>query len=252
MTAGADPGLRTPPHIIRCGVVDSTQAVAFALAERGAPDRTVVVADSQLAGRGRQGRPWRDEPGASLLLSLLARPRLAPAQWPLLSLATGVAVARSLHRVAGIAPRLKWPNDVLVDGRKVCGILLESRSGPPPTVVIGVGINLLQGRFPAELEGRATSILLASGRRVERECLLMVFLEEFDDWHTRLEREGFAPVREAWKGHSATLGRRVVGKGVSGQAVDLDEHGALVIDDGARRYRMIAGELEEAIDAARR
>lgn len=238
---------------MRLGVVDSTQTVAFALAEQGAGDGSVVVAESQRAGRGRQGRPWRDEPGASLLCSLLIRPHLAPPQWPLLSLVAGVAVARAVEREAGIAARLKWPNDVVVDGRKLAGILLESRFTTPPVVVIGIGINVGQERFPIELESRATSVRLATGRRVDREALLQAVLEEFHAWRDRLEREGFAAVREAWKALSATLGAHVRVEGVAGRAVDLDADGALVIDDGRQRHRLVAGELtQEAPGAARR
>jgi len=115
------------PAIIRLGRVTSTQAVAWALAGEGAPDGTVVVADTQTAGRGRHGRTWLDEPGASLLASYLMRPRLDPARLPTLSLAAAVAVAETLEGVTGLHPRLKWPNDVLVRGRKIAGILLESR-----------------------------------------------------------------------------------------------------------------------------
>ncbi len=246
MTAGADAPYRGRPEIIRLGVVDSTQAVAFALAERGAADGTVVVADSQRVGRGRESRRWHDEPGASLLCSILTRPHLLPPQWPLLSLMSGVAVAHALRRHAGVAARLKWPNDVLVDGRKLAGILLESRFASPPAVVIGIGINVGQERFPDDLQGRATSIRLVTGRLADREALLPVLLEELTAWRDRLERDGFAPVREAWKALSATLGRDVHSDEVSGRAVDLDVDGVLVIDDGQRRHRLVAGELLEA------
>jgi BirA family biotin operon repressor/biotin-[acetyl-CoA-carboxylase] ligase len=235
------------------GVVDSTQTIAFALAERGAADRTVVVADSQRAGRGRHGRPWHDEPGASLLCSILIRPRLPRPQWPLLSLVAGVAVARALRRETGIDARLKWPNDVVVDGRKLAGILLESRFTAAPAVVIGIGINVGQREFPLELAASATSVRLVAGRSVDREAILAAVLEELDAWRDRLEQEGFAPVREAWKAMSATLGGAVRADGVTGRAVDLDADGALVIDDGGQRHRVVAGELiEEAAGAPRR
>ena len=240
------------PEIVRLGVVDSTQDVALALAEAGAVDGTVVVANSQRAGRGRQGRPWRDEPGASLLCSILIRPRLAPLRWPLLSLVAGVAVAHALERATGVAARLKWPNDVVVDGRKLAGILLESRVTAPPTVVVGIGINVAQARFPAELAVTATSVRLVTGRRVDREALLGAVLEEFDAWRGQLERDGFARIRDAWKARSVTLGTAVRVAGVTGRAVDLDEDGALVVDEGPRRHRVVAGELaERATPAAR-
>lgn len=128
------------PPIVRLGIVDSTQTAAWQLAERGAADGTVVVADHQLAGRGRRGRSWHDEPGASLLFSIVVRPRLPVERVPMLSLAAGVAVAEALAEQAGLATRLKWPNDVLVHGRKIAGILLESRMTGTPGAVESAGI----------------------------------------------------------------------------------------------------------------
>jgi BirA family biotin operon repressor/biotin-[acetyl-CoA-carboxylase] ligase len=245
--------------IVRLGRVESTQSVAFALAAAGAADGTAVVADSQAAGRGRRGRPWLDEPGASLLASIVLRPRLEPARLPGLSLAAGVALAEALTRTAGVTPRLKWPNDVLINGRKVAGILLESRleAGPPVsqsraglaaavTTVLGVGVNLSQRLFPAELGGRATSIWLVTGRRVDRDSLLAAFLDALGDWRRRLERDGFAPVRDRWRRLADTLGRTVSVDGVTGRAVDVDGSGALVVDDAEGRRRLVfAGDVGE-------
>jgi len=232
--------------------VDSTQDAAFALAEAGAADGSAVVADSQRAGRGRQGRPWHDEPGANLLCSVLVRPRLAPGQWPLLSLAAGVAVARALERAAGVAARLKWPNDLVSGGRKLAGILVESRTTAAAAVVVGIGINVAQERFPVDLEASATSVQLITGRPVDREVLLGMLLEEFAGWRRRLECDGLGPIREAWVERSATLGTVVRVGGVRGRAVDLDADGALVIDDGERRHRVVAGELVEEPERAAR
>jgi BirA family biotin operon repressor/biotin-[acetyl-CoA-carboxylase] ligase len=115
-------------EIVRLDTVDSTQSVAVALAERGAADRTVVVADQQLAGRGRRGRAWQAPAGTSLLASILVRPRLPQALLPTFSPTTAVATAEALRRLAPVAARVKWPNDVLIGGKKIAGILLESRS----------------------------------------------------------------------------------------------------------------------------
>ena len=117
-----------PASIVRLDTVDSTQSVAFGLAEHGAADRTVVVADQQLAGRGRRGRIWRAPAGTSLLASIIVRPRLPQALLPTFSPMTAVATAEALRRVAPVAARVKWPNDVLVGGKKIAGILLESRA----------------------------------------------------------------------------------------------------------------------------
>ncbi|MBI4635203.1 MAG: biotin--[acetyl-CoA-carboxylase] ligase [Candidatus Rokubacteria bacterium] len=229
--------------MVRLGVVDSTQTVVWALAERGARDRTVVVADLQTAGRGRRGRSWDAASGTSLLASILVWPRLASRCLPTLSLATAVAVAGALARVAEVRPRLKWPNDVLVGGRKIGGILLESRIADAPVVAVGIGINLSQRRFPPSLDGRATSVVLEAGRAVDRDAVLSVVLEEFDHWRGRLERDGFAPVRERWLALADTIGRRVAVDGRCGVAVDVDGEGALVLHDGSLVHRVVAGAI---------
>ena len=236
---------KAEPAIVRLDQVDSTQTIAFALAERGATDRTVVVADQQAAGRGRRGRVWQAPARTSLLASILVRSRLPQALLATLSPTTAVATAEALRRVAPLEPRLKWPNDVLVGGRKIAGILLESRAvaSAEPVLVIGVGINLGQREFPPELAGRATSVLLETGHAVDRETMLAALLEEFDAWRARLEGEGFGPVRERWKSLSDTIGRHVTVDGVSGTATDLDGDGALLIDVGDEVRRVIAGEI---------
>jgi BirA family transcriptional regulator, biotin operon repressor / biotin---[acetyl-CoA-carboxylase] ligase len=230
--------------LVRLGRVESTQTVAFALAADGAADRTVVVAEAQTAGRGRHGRLWLDEPGASLLTSIILRPRLPPARLPTLSLTAGVAVVEALERVTGLKPRLKWPNDVLVDGRKLAGILLESRIDPSPLVVLGIGVNLAQRVFPPDLAERATSVRLATGRRVDADALLTALLESLDAWRARLETDGWAPIRERWCALTETLGRRVSIDGVQGIAVDVDEDGALIVAEGDVRRRVVAGEVD--------
>jgi len=237
------PGGSATGVIVRLDTVDSTQSVAFALAERGAADRTVVVADQQLAGRGRRGRTSRAPAGTSLLASIVVRPRLPQSLLSTLSLTTAVAVAEALRRVAKVDARLKWPNDVLVAGKKVAGILLESRmsGGSSVVTIIGVGINLGQREFPPDLAEGATSIALETGQAPSRESVLAALLEEFDAWRARLEGEGFGPVREAWRRLSDTLGRRVTVDTVTGLAADLDTDGALLIDVAGTLTRVLAG-----------
>jgi BirA family biotin operon repressor/biotin-[acetyl-CoA-carboxylase] ligase len=242
-------------RVVRLESVDSTQASAFDLAADGAEDRTVVVADYQAAGRGRRGRTWEASPGQGLLATILVRPRLAHAQWPAYSLATAVAVAEALARSAALAARLKWPNDVLIRGRKIAGILLESRIAAGSTtaaVAIGIGVNLGQRAFPAALAARATSVAIEAGRVVSRDAMLATLLDAFDEWRARLEGEGMAAVRARWLALADTIGRRVSIDGVSGVAVDLDPDGALVLADGPRRHRVVAGEVAEEADHAAR
>ena len=238
--------------IVHLPRVDSTQGTIFDLAGQGASDRTVVVADYQAAGRGRRGRAWDAPAGTSLLTSILVRPRATPERWGGYSLVSALAVADALACVAGLGARLKWPNDVLVGGRKIAGILLESRmpaAGGPGTagavgvIAVGIGVNLGQRAFPAGLAARATSVLLETGKMVERDAALAALLEAFDGWRAQLERDGLAPVRARWLALADTIGRRVSVDGVTGVAVDLDADGALVLEVGGRRHRVVAGEL---------
>lgn len=240
-----DPPSRAIPTVIRLRAVDSTQRVAFELAESGAPDRTVVVADTQTAGRGRRGRTWHDGPGDSLLTSIVVRPRSSVRDLPKLSLATAVAVAEAIGEMTDLAVRLKWPNDVLMNGRKLAGILLESRIIAEPIVVVGIGINLRQRTFPAALAATATSVHLEGGTAIDREALLEALLAAFDAWRERLEAHGFAPVRARWLELAETIGRSVTVGDRAGVAVDLDREGALVLRHAHGMHHVGAGELAE-------
>jgi BirA family biotin operon repressor/biotin-[acetyl-CoA-carboxylase] ligase len=221
------------------GVVDSTQRYAAGLADSEAVDGTVVTAETQTAGRGRRGRVWRDAPGASVLMSVILRTTLPPARLPTLSLAAGVAVAESLGAVAGIDARLKWPNDVLVHGRKIAGVLLE-RHGE--AVILGIGINVTRDAVPAELAAQATSIE-AEGARADRDAIVAAVAEAAARWRTRLETDGFDPVRARWTALAAMLGGRVTADGVAGTALGLDEDGALLIETASGPTRVLAGDV---------
>jgi BirA family transcriptional regulator, biotin operon repressor / biotin---[acetyl-CoA-carboxylase] ligase len=238
------------PTIVRLPAVDSTQAIVFALAADGAADGTTVVADYQREGRGRAGRLWHAPPGTALLASVLIRPSLTPRELPLYSFAAAIATAETIERVGGIAARLKWPNDVLVSGKKIAGILLEAKTTPPrdAVIAIGVGVNVSQTSFPSPLDERATSLAIESTRTITIDDTLTTLLDRLASWRARLERDGFTPIRTRWLALAETIGRRVEIEGVGGVAIDLAEDGALVIDDGGVRRRVVAGE----IDAARR
>ncbi|MBM3219848.1 MAG: biotin--[acetyl-CoA-carboxylase] ligase [Candidatus Rokubacteria bacterium] len=243
--AAAQPPLELP-EIIRLESVDSTQRHARELADDGAVDGTVVTAETQTAGRGRRGRVWKDVPGASVLMSVILRTSLPAARVATLSIAAGVAVAEALREVAGIDARLKWPNDVLVDGRKVAGVLLE-RHGD--VVILGIGINVTRDAVPPDIDAHATSI--ARARRdasVDREAVLLAVVDSVARWRGMLEREGFEPVRTRWTALAAMLGRRVTVDGVAGIARGLDVDGALLIESekpSADREvtRVVAGDV---------
>ena len=163
--------------------LDSTNDLAKELAAQGAPEGTVVVAETQTGGRGRLGREWNSPPGVGLYVSLVLRPMLPPMELPQITLTTAVAVVRAVRRVTGVAPGIKWPNDLLLNGKKLGGILteMETESDRIRHVVVGLGLNVNNPAFPPELAATATSLALATGRAFSRVQLLQAWLEEFEE-----------------------------------------------------------------------
>ncbi len=219
----------------------STQTLARAWAATGAPEGAVVLADHQTAGRGQHGRSWTAPRGTALLFSVVLRPRLPVARWPEIPLATGCAVAEGLETVAPVSARLKWPNDVLVGGRKLAGILAEGVAGTSPLVILGIGVNVSQrdSDWPPDLAATAGS-LASLGASVARETLLAAILVRLAGWYGVLLDEGFEPVRAAWR-RRGLLGLRIPLPDGEGTTVDLGPGGELVVrrDDG-RLARLIA------------
>lgn len=236
-------------RFLACRETESTNSVALALAALDAPEGSIVVADYQTAGRGRQRRAWVAPPGTSLLVSILLRPNCPPERVPQLSLVSGVAVREALA-LFGVETHLKWPNDLLLHGKKVGGILLEASSipGRDPIVVVGLGLNVHQERqdFPPDLRNRATSLAIESAHPIDRTDLLKLVLASLDRWYATYLRDGFAPVREAWLEGARGLGQRVRldGQAVAGRVVDLASDGSLILEvDGRRRVQVRAGEI---------
>lgn len=221
--------------------IDSTNSELLRRARLGAPEGTVVTADSQTAGRGRRGRRWYSPTGGGLWMSVLLRP---PRSLPLpggLSLAAGLACARAIRDCFGVAPELKWPNDLLVAGKKAGGILVEAGDGEEGSfAVIGIGINLAIARFPDEL--RDTAVSLAAAGAGAREDLRRGILDHLQELYLLVVSAGSpVPLMEEYRSISATLGRRVLVLTPSGdwagQALDVNSRGGLVVEgeDGVRR-----------------
>lgn len=255
---GARLGTRRLGHtLLARATVGSTNDEAWEAFAVGAPDGTVVVADVQTQGRGRAGRSWHTTPGRGLALSVLLRQGCDRRQLGLLPLAAGLAVARALETL-GARPALKWPNDVLLGGRKVCGVLCESRRQPAAAggtveaAVVGVGLNVSQGAadFPAELAGTATSLAL-EGIAADRERVAAAFLDALEPLWIELQEGSRARLLEAWSARAAFWGRPVAVRGpageVRGTALRLDGDGALVLarEDGSQAV-VLAGDLELA------
>lgn len=220
-------------------ILDSTNNRAKELADGGAPAGTLVLAEEQTGGRGRLGRSWVSPAGQGLYFSFVLRPSMLPRQVASLTLVTAVSVCQSIAEVTGLRAGIKWPNDLLVDGKKACGILTEMKGEIDRVhyVVVGVGINVNgdQEDFPQELRERITSLAQVVGRETPRLSLLVSFLQKFESWYEIFQVQGFLPVREAWKNLNVTLGEKVTvrsGREVfSGLALDLDDTGALVLQE---------------------
>ena len=228
----------------------STNDDARQLAHKGAPSGTVVLAERQSGGRGRMGREWQSAPGHALTFSYLLRPRLEDGNIPQLSLVAGLAVAKALDRCTGLATTIKWPNDILVKGRKVAGVLCEffprDALRAEDAVIIGIGINVSMRAedFSADIRQRATSLLLAGAEGVSRSVLLMAVIEELELQLQRYSAEGFSSILQDWRQRDATLGRRltwvdVKGTLVEGVSLGPDENGKLLVLDKAGVQREV-------------
>jgi BirA family transcriptional regulator, biotin operon repressor / biotin---[acetyl-CoA-carboxylase] ligase len=230
----------------------STNDVLKALARQGAPEGTVVLAEQQTRGRGRQGRTFASPAGVGIYLSVLVRPTIDLARLPQLTLMVAVATADAITDICGLSIHLKWPNDVEIDGRKVAGILTEAvlRAGESPVVIIGIGINVNTAleQLPAVLHDRVTSLALATGVPVSRHHLIARLLARCEERYHTLQHAGVASILERWRHYGRLLGRVVqfsqATETRTGRAVGLDDDGALVVQtsDGVHHH-LVAGEV---------
>jgi BirA family biotin operon repressor/biotin-[acetyl-CoA-carboxylase] ligase len=233
--------------------VDSTNRLARDLAILGAVEGTLVVAESQTGGRGRKGRNWFSPPGEGIYVSLVLRPRFKPAEAPKMTLLTGVALAETLIHTVPSRITIKWPNDVLLGGRKIAGILIEVSTDIDAIdyMIVGVGVNVNtpSDRFPADLRERATSLAAHIGHKVPRAEILGAFLDCFEQYYAMIDREGFAPVIRRWRELSDMVGRRVrvqdFDRSLQGTIDGIDDDGVLLIKTAdADIQRVIAGDVE--------
>jgi BirA family biotin operon repressor/biotin-[acetyl-CoA-carboxylase] ligase len=234
--------------------VDSTNTRALERATRGAPHGLVVIAEAQRAGRGRQGRAWFSPAGAGLYMSVLLRERAWAGALSLVTLAAGVATARGLSAATGLAPELKWPNDVVIGRpwRKIAGILAESVTAGAriDAVVVGIGVNLRKSAFPTEIADRATAVEMETDRVVEGTACVVEILAALARVTSDLSAGRGADVVRAFRALSATgLGGAPVrwtdATGPRrGVARDIDDTGALLVDSEGRRERLFSGEVQ--------
>jgi BirA family transcriptional regulator, biotin operon repressor / biotin---[acetyl-CoA-carboxylase] ligase len=233
---------------------DSTNTVAIRLGQEDEPHGALVIAEEQTAGRGRAGRSWLSEKTSGIYASVLLRPAISPMQAPLLTLLAGLAVRDAVAEHIGLTADIRWPNDLLLGGKKFCGILTEMHAEPDRVhyVVIGIGLNVNHTRLPAEIEKLGTSLQLESGRAQSRLELLIRLLRHLDRYYNQFVREGAAPllVRFALVS-SYAQGKRVrvttATETFTGTTAGLDSGGLLrVARDDGRVEPVIAGDVSEA------
>jgi len=232
--------------IIRLNVTESTNSVVLDAGRKGAVSGTVVVADTQTGGRGRLNRTWLSLPGMGLYFSIILRPRLAPEHLPKVTLAAGLALSKVVEAEYSLSPQIKWPNDLLLDGRKFGGILTETEpvagldSSYSTLVIVGVGLNLSkpEGGFPSDIKERATALSLHTSREISSEILLETCVAAVEKEVQRLEKGEFPEILQEWMQRDACKDKVLTwvtpqGKEVTGVSLGPDPDGSLRIKDQA-------------------
>lgn len=231
--------------------VQSTNNEAKQLAANDCPEGTIVVAETQNAGRGRLARGWFSPWGKGIWMSVVLRPHFSPQEAPKCTLMAAVALNKAIRQVSGIDCGIKWPNDILFQNRKLVGILTEMSAEMDAInyVVLGMGINVNVGKddFPEEIADIATSVALAAGRHIDRIELLTAVLTQLENIYLAIAADGFEGVLNEWRAQSVTLGQAVsvIGQNrkFSGIAVDIDNDGALLVKTGNNIERVVAGDV---------
>jgi len=247
------PNAKIGKRVIHLDSVGSTNEVAWKEAEKGAAEGLVVVAEEQTSGRGRLSRTWYSPKGLGVWMSLVLRPGVRPEKAPGLTLCASVAVANALRSLYPIRVSIKWPNDVMVRDKKLCGILTEMKAtgGKVGFVICGIGINANQTQddFPPGIREKATSILIATGKTADRAKILAATLEHFEKQYSSFCSEGIAPCLQEWRSMCPLFGKRVriKGRGEIQEGIfhDIDDNGAIVLrlDSGMHRS-FVAGDIE--------
>lgn len=235
----------------------STNDKAMQLVKEGCKEGTVVISHEQTKGRGRRGRDWSSKKGEGIYMSIVLRPELSPNQCPMLTLVAALAVTKVFLEMEGVEAKIKWPNDIVINGKKLCGILTEmSMNGMEmEAVIVGIGINVHQKAFQGELQEKATSLDLESGVYYPRELLQQEVLKEFENYYKRfLETGDFRLLQPEYESHLVNKGKQVVvldpkgkqegiAKGITtkGELIVETEKGEILVSNGEVSVRGIYG-----------
>lgn len=230
--------------------IDSTNTKAKELAEAGHSSGTLVVADQQTLGRGRRGRSWESPAGTGIFMTLMLKPDINPNNASMLTLVAAMATARAITEVTGEAAQIKWPNDIVMNGKKVVGILTEmsAQFDYINHIVVGIGINVHNEEFPEEIAKTASSLLLECGHRIHRASLIEAFLEEFERLYAvYLETEDMSGLQKEYDSLLVNRGRQVrvldPKEPFEGKAMGITKKGELIVDTWESRKLVSSGEV---------
>jgi BirA family transcriptional regulator, biotin operon repressor / biotin---[acetyl-CoA-carboxylase] ligase len=219
--------------------VESTQKIAHRLAHEDAPEGTVIIAEEQLSGRGRMDRKWHSPKYTGIWMSIILRPNIPLPKAPQLTLLTAAAIVQGIEDITGVQPEIKWPNDILINGKKVTGILTElvAEADRINSVIIGIGMNVNQTKedFPVELQEIATSFLLEKGGKVSRADLIKSIFMNLEKLYLLYLEEGFFPIKLLWESYAISIGRKITARTLThtivGKAQGITDDGVLIIED---------------------
>lgn len=242
---------RAGQNLVYLNQVDSTNNEARRLAEQGAPDGTLVVAELQTAGKGRRGRFWTSPPGTGIWMSLLLRPDFAPEHASSLTLVAAMAVETGIREAAGLDCQIKWPNDIVLEGKKICGILTEMSTEEDCIrhVVVGIGINVNIEEFPEEIGATATSLAIVSGSTIKRAPLVDAVMRAWEQYYAQFQRTlDMSGLKDVYNEHLVNLGREVkvlAPRGeYSGISHGINDGGELLVELESKEMRsVISGEV---------
>ena len=229
-------------HIHFEEIVSSTQKIARNLANEGVVEGTIVVADQQTNGKGRMARVWYSPKGTGIWMSIIIRPNLPINQTPQLTLLTAVAIVQAIEELTPLKPEIKWPNDIMLNGKKLVGILteLQAEADQVHSVIIGTGINVNQKieDFPEDLQKIATSICIETGTVWERAQFIQMILLKFEGLYSLYLSQGFKPIKLLWESYAISLNKKIIARTLSGtvegKAIGIDDDGVLLIETNNR------------------
>lgn len=239
-------------RIYHFDTINSTNEYAKRLALQGGEEGDIVISEEQTEGKGRIGKSWFSPKGENIYTSIILKPNISVDLLPLITIMAGVATVLSIEKFSSnISPKIKWPNDILINKKKVAGILTEgfNLGSSNQFIILGIGINvnIPIENFPKELKDKATSLFIEKKCKMDKEILLKTLYQEIDIWYNHLKCNNIEKIIEKWENYSCTLGKQVITEKTSGEAIGLDLTGALLIkDEQGVTKRIISGEIEES------